>query len=225
VTGEREVQRVRTPRRAAVGAVLAAAAMAVALGAAPLAAQTPTPEPKPTGPPHVHTSAAMFAQCPAIGFDTGCGILIVVNPDGTVSVLTDPSQPPFENVEDTLVGVQNNAQAVVTSLTLTGVTTPDPTFGFDDDGLCHAVGGGAPPPAACPFGSTGYEGPGTSFSNISADMADGTVNFFPGIGPGGTAFFSLEGAISATNLTIAPITVPKPAPAPMVVVVAPRFTG
>jgi hypothetical protein len=195
--------------------------MAVALGAAPLAAQTPTPEPQAPGPPPVHSSAAMFTQCPPIGFDTGCGILIVVNPDGTVSVQTDPSQPPYDNMEDTLIGVQNNSQAVVTSLTLTGVTMPDATFDFDTDGLCTQTGA----PSGCPFGSTGYEGPGTSFSNISADKATGTVNFSPGIGPGGTAFFSLEGKISATNLTIAPIQVPKPPPPPMVIVVAPRFTG
>jgi hypothetical protein len=203
--------------------VLAAAAMAVALGAAPLAAQTPTPEPQPVGPPPVHTSAAMFTQCPPVGFDTGCAILIVVNADGTVSLQTDPSQPAIENSEDTLIGVQNNSQATVTSLALTGVTLPDPTFGFDGDGLCKAVSGQTPPPSGCPFGSTLYEGPGTSFSNISADMANGTVNFSPGVGPGAHAYFSLEGKISATNITIASIPIPKPAPT--VIVVAPRFTG
>jgi hypothetical protein len=210
-----------TGRRAALGAVLAAA-IGVALAAAPLAAQTPTPEPHPTGPAHVHTSAAMFTECPAIGDDTGCAILIVVNPDGTVSLLTDPSQGPFEGSDDTLVGVQNNAHVVVTSLTLTGTSKPPP-FGFEDDGLCVPVGMGTPgPPAGCPFGPTGYEGPGTSFSNISADMSTGTVNF-TGIGPGANTYFSLENVITASNLTIAPIAIPPPAPT--LIVAAPRFTG
>ena len=39
-------------------------------------------------------------------------------------------------------------------------------------------------PAGCPFGATGYEGPGVSFSNIAADSTSGTVNFSPAIPPG-----------------------------------------
>ena len=212
-------------RLAVLGALLAVVSVGGAALATSGAAQTSggtTPsngEPHPPATPNVH--AATFSQCPPIGVDSGCAILIVVNPDGTVSLQTDPSQPPYENDEDTLIGVQNNAQAVVTSLTLTGVTTPKPTFGFDGDGLCTESNA----PSGCPFGSTGYEGPGTSFSSISADKANGTVNFSPGIGPGGTAYFSLEGAISATNLTITPIQVPKPAPAPTLFVQAAQFTG
>jgi hypothetical protein len=171
--------------------------------------------------PNVH--AATLSQCPAVGADSGCAILIVINPDGSVTLQTDPSQGPFDGVEDTLIGVQNNSPVVVTSLTLTGVTTPDATFDFDNDGLCDQT---PPPPLplGCPFGPTHYEGPGTSFTNISADKATGTVNF-AGIAPGGSAFFSLEGAINASSLVILPIPIPKPAAAPTLFVPAAQFTG
>src|SRR4051812_28877753 len=53
--------------------------------------------------------APPFYQCPAIGQDTSCGLVIFVNPDGTTTVLGDPSQPPIDGVEDTLVGVQNDS--------------------------------------------------------------------------------------------------------------------
>ena len=35
----------------------------------------------------------LFTQCPAAGPDTGCGVLITVNPDGSTTVATDPGQP------------------------------------------------------------------------------------------------------------------------------------
>ncbi|HEY6317974.1 MAG TPA: hypothetical protein VI462_08830 [Acidimicrobiia bacterium] len=148
---------------------------------------------------------------------------MVINPDGTVTVLTDPSQGPFDGAEDTLIGVQNNASFTVTHLTLNGVTTPAPTFGFDGDGLCNQGNS----PAGCPFGSTGYEGPNTSFSNISADMADGVVNFTGGLAPGASAFFSLEGVVTAQSVVVPPITPPVTPPVTPTLVVGPvaAFTG
>src|SRR4051794_19912464 len=94
-----------------------------------------------------------FSQCPPVGFDTSCAVLIVFNADGSVSSFNDPSQPPFDGIEDTLIGVQNNSVSRVTSLTLTGPFI----FFFDADGVCSGVnsGGGPgfrPPPAGCPFG-------------------------------------------------------------------------
>jgi hypothetical protein len=140
--------------------------------------------------------APLFTQCPAIGADTGCGILITINANGTTTVAADPSQPPYDGVEDTLIGVQNNSASPVSALPLTGTTLP---FGFDGDGLCAGFVGS---PAGCPFGSTGYEGPNTSFSNISADLNSGTVNFTGGLGAGKSAYFSLEGVIAAGDLTV-----------------------
>ncbi|HZE01506.1 MAG TPA: hypothetical protein VE155_07050, partial [Pseudonocardiaceae bacterium] len=102
-------------------------------------------------------SPAPFTQCPPIGADTaGCGLLLVINPNGTVTALNGSIQGPYEGVEDTLIGVQNNSAVSIPSLTLNGPGA----FGFDGDGLCTASGA----PAGCSFGPTGYEGPSTSFT-------------------------------------------------------------
>jgi hypothetical protein len=129
-----------------------------------------------------------FNQCPAVGLDSGCAILLVVSPGGSLRVKNDPSQPPYDGVEDTLIGVQNDSDQTILSLPLHSTTD---IFGFDGDGLCNVT----PRPAGCPFGVTGYEGPGVSFSGISADKTSGVVNFAGGIPPGGSVYFSLEEAI------------------------------
>src|SRR3954447_6587175 len=49
-----------------------------------------------------------FGQCPAVGADPSCGILIVVNPGGGLTVLKDPAVGPYDGLEDTLVGVLNS---------------------------------------------------------------------------------------------------------------------
>ena len=105
-------------------------------------------------------------------------------------------------------------------------------FGFDGDGLCQIGGFGFPhdSPAGCPFGPTGYEGPGTSFSNISPDTTSGTVDFNPPIGPSGaacasggsggsgtsSAYFSLEESISAADINLGTIASAPPPPGPTV---------
>jgi hypothetical protein len=150
--------------------------------------------------------AALFTQCPAIGLDTGCGILIEIPSGGGAPIITaasSPTQPPFDGVEDTLIGVLNSSSQTITSLHLTSSTD---IFGFDFDGLCTAT----PHPGGCPFGPTGYEGPGTSFANIAGNSLSGDVLFSPGIGPGGTAFFSLEESLSAASFQAAVGNVPEP---------------
>src|SRR5262249_24747705 len=96
-----------------------------------------------------------FRQCPPIGRNTSCAVLITFQKDGTPRVDTDPSQGPFDGIEDTSVGVQNNSNRPVFSITLKSSTD---IFGFDGDGLC----GVNPRPGGCPFGPTGYEGPGVT---------------------------------------------------------------
>jgi cysteine-rich repeat protein len=129
-----------------------------------------------------------FMQCPAVGADGSCGVLLVLNPGGVISVFNDPSQGPFDASEDTLIGIQNNSNATVTSIPL---SSPLPIFAFEGDGLC---GGYIPGPAGCPFGPTGYEGPGVSFSVDSP--FSGVVNFALGIPPGCSRYFSLEEPVS-----------------------------
>src|SRR5262249_1696285 len=126
-----------------------------------------------------------FRQCPPIGRNTSCAVLITFQKDGTPRVDTDPSQGPFDGIEDTSVGVQNNSNRPVFSITLKSSTD---IFGFDGDGLC----GVNPRPGGCPFGPTGYEGPGVTFSNINAGRSSGTVSFAGGIAARGSAYFSLE---------------------------------
>jgi RHS repeat-associated protein len=135
----------------------------------------------PTSPP--------FTECPPIGLDTSCGVLVVVTDSGGV-VLSDPSQPPFDGIEDTLTGIVNNSSGDVSFLALSSNTD---LFGFDGDGLCTQSGA----PAGCPFGPTGYEGPGTSFSDINPDASGGIVHFSPALAPGQTAYFSLEEALTS----------------------------
>ena len=111
--------------------------------------------------------------------------------DGETNVYSDPSQGPYDGADDTLTGVVNNSSQPVGSLQLSSNTA---LFGFDGDGLCTA----SPHPSGCPFGPTGYEGPNTSFSGISADGSGGVVNFVTPLAPGETAYFSLEEALTGT---------------------------
>jgi len=179
--------RLSKPLRATILAILSA--MMALVFAAPVSASTPTPP---------------FTQCPAVGLDTSCAILIVVEPGGSLVSYTDPSQGPFDGIEDTLIGVQNDSKSTVTKIALQGTTFPG-IFEFDGDGLCSGFnesgeegeGGFNPPPAGCPFGPTTYEGPGTSFTIVNGN--EGEVNFTEGgLAPGKSTYFSLEGAISLT---------------------------
>lgn len=141
-------------------------------------------------PTAVAAPGVPFAECPAIGLDTSCGVLVQVT-DGATNIYNDPSQGPYDGSDDTLIGVVNNSSKPVSSLQLSSNTN---LFGFDGDGLCTA----SPAPAGCPFGPTGYEGPGTTFSGVTPDASGGTVSFTTPLAPGATAYFSLEEALTAT---------------------------
>lgn len=146
-------------------------------------------------------SAAPFNQCPAIGAATGCNLLITINPDGSVDTDVDSNQPPYDNIEDQLVGVQNNFNQIINSISLTGYNI----FGFDYDGIALFAPNLSP-------GPTGYEGPNTSFT--ITDFNSGIVNFLNGIAPTESAYFSLEEAAAANQITPTGITttsVPEPA--------------
>jgi len=147
-----------------------------------------------SGTVHASSPRPPFTQCPAVGASPSCAILVVFNADGTTSILTDPSVGPFDRVEDTLVGVQNNSGTTVPNMHISGSSI----FGFDGDGICS--GRYSPAPAGCPFGSTRYEGPNTSFSIV--DSSHGTVIFTNGLASGASTYFSLEGALSAASIKI-----------------------
>jgi hypothetical protein len=170
--------------RASVGLTLAAALCAVG-GAGTAAADTPA------GPP--------FTQCAPVGYDSSCSILLDVNTDNSVSVLTDPSVGPFDGADDTLVGIVNNSTTPVTAVTVTGPGTD--LSGFDYDGLCNANYYGHGSPLGCPFGPTGYEGPGTSLVTAPSLPDEAEVDFSPALQTGQSAYFSLEGALEYAQLT------------------------
>jgi hypothetical protein len=80
--------------------------------------------------PSAAAAAPLFTQCPAIGADTGCAILITINADGSATVATDGSQGPFDGNDDTLVGVQNNTTlSSIPSVQLSS-TSSNPIFAF-----------------------------------------------------------------------------------------------
>jgi lysophospholipase L1-like esterase len=128
-----------------------------------------------------------------VGADTSCALLIYVTSAGATGVAGDPSQGPFDGVEDTLIGVQNDSSFSIGSIPVSS-TSGKALFGFDGDGVCSTFNGLQL--LGCPFGPTGYEGPGVSFTNIAANLTGGTVNFSPAIRPGQHAYFSLEEALA-----------------------------
>lgn len=141
------------------------------------------------------------AQCPAIGYSADCSVVIEIRPSGALVFHVNPSIPPYDNIEDTLVGVVNHSGATVFGIALTG----NDIFGFDGDGAGDPTGSfwaaGSPFGAypGGPFGPTGYEGPGTSFT--VQDSGHGTVNFTNGLNNNDFIWFSLEGAPSAIRLS------------------------
>jgi hypothetical protein len=158
--------RVKRGRAVLVGATVAVTAL---LASTALASAAPTPP---------------FTECPAVGQDTSCETLIVIQSDGSLKAYNDPSQGPFDGIEDTLVGVLNESSSTVSSVKISG---PD-VFGFDGDGICS---GYTPGPPDCPYGTTGYEGPKTEFEVITED--EGSVLFTEGaLAPGESTYFSLE---------------------------------
>lgn len=153
------------------------------------------------GPAFAGTSTTPpFNECPAVGGDTSCGILLIIEPDGTVTALADPSQHPYDGADDTLVGVLNTSSVTVSSLPLSSALTPPP-FAFDGDGICAASI--TPKAPGCPFSTTttGYEGPDNTFTFTPAHPDHGTVNFIHGgLTPGSSTFFGLEGRVTPQPL-------------------------
>ncbi|MFY9824596.1 MAG: IPTL-CTERM sorting domain-containing protein [Thermoanaerobaculia bacterium] len=129
------------------------------------------------------------AQCPAVGQDTGCGVIITVTDSGASVAVT--GQGPYDGADDTLVGVVNNSSLPVSAL---GVASGIAVFAFDGDGLVsYGISGN-------PRDSTGYGGPNAYFTNINAAQTSGMVNFITPIpAGGGMGYFSLENAITAAT--------------------------
>jgi hypothetical protein len=149
--------------------------------------------------------------CPPIGWAATCNLTVTFGGGGSV-VTALGAATPYDGTEDQLVGIINNSGKTLTSITLTGFDI----FGFDGDGAgnpgtgcLNVLGAPNPCPTGGPFGSTGYEGPNTSFSIV--DNSNGTVFFTGGLATGSTAWFSLELAASLRGFTVTGTTgVPEP---------------
>jgi hypothetical protein len=222
--------------------------------------QKPTPHLSPSaslahnvaGAPGGTSTTAPYNECPQIGYDASCGILIVVSnngeqvlqdPNNGVSGTTNPNpgaQAPFDNIEDTLVGIVNQSSKPLYAIQLSGTSTSTPLFGFDGDGICtYAAGGsntaaggytgggggvggtgeppagytgdsyctanqklgGAAPGGADPNGSD-YQGPTSTFTNISPDTTTGVVNFNGGLAPNSSTYFSLEESLTPNQVAV-----------------------
>jgi hypothetical protein len=165
--------------------------------------------------------AQSFPQCPAVEDDTsGCEFLITVTAvDGSGAATnftvatSSPDLGPYDGCDDTLVGILNNSGATLKSVTLSGSVAGDGIFDFDGDGACAAI--------TCTNGAgdtSGYGGPGVNFSAIGGTLdSTGTVNVgctgvgtCAGIAAAGTAWFSLEGTLTASVLGPPPSTTPIP---------------
>jgi len=158
----------------------------------------------------MHAASAFTAppepwnQCPAVGADTSCGLLIVVNSDGSVSIYASATQGPFDSAEDTLVGVQDNCAVcgAVASMPISGSNI----FGLEGDGACSGIYTPNPPAAQCVGGVLSSTDPQDYESSTATfaitDANDGTVNFGPLLTNGSSAWFSLEEPLTATSITI-----------------------
>jgi hypothetical protein len=144
---------------------------------------------------------------------TGCGAVInvfAVDGSGNATsfsvVPNNSTHNPYDNDDDTLIGVQNRSGANLTSITLNSSSAAlDPLFGFETpypgDSPCALNG------ADC-FGVTGYEGPNNTFTGISVDKKSGTVHFTAPIPNGGSTWFALEGtpdSISNAQTVVLPL--------------------
>jgi hypothetical protein len=194
-----------------------ATAIAVPLLTSPVGSAPPADGTAVAGPAASPSVAPQFSECPAIGGDTGCGILITLGPSGaTITSASSPTEPPFDGNDDTLVGIVNNTGFTIPSVNLSSNLD---IFGFDGDGICSGKYGswsgssGCNYPANPPSGysNTGYEGPGTFFTNIAGDQKSGTLNLTGGGGTGlgstgletgSSTYFSLENSLTAADFTI-----------------------
>jgi hypothetical protein len=146
----------------------------------------------------VNTAVPPIAQCLPASPSPSCEIQLVVNADGAVSVKGDPPAGRFNGV-DTLVGIVNHSQQAVHAVT---VTEPGSDLsGFDGAGICGRGHGSWAGSADCPFGPTGYEGPGTSFVTDPSLPDSAQIDFTNGLAPDKSAYFSLKGALASAKFT------------------------
>ncbi|HXX91134.1 MAG TPA: prealbumin-like fold domain-containing protein [Acidimicrobiales bacterium] len=136
-------------------------------------------------------TAASTGVCPTDVHDAhDCNLLITVGPDGSVTLSSPDGADPYDGSDDTLVGIVDDSPAPLSSISLASFAD---IFAFDGDGMCTYTFAEDAYCAGLPPGSSGYEGPDTTFTDIAPDQDSGTVDFTtPLRANGGSTFFSLE---------------------------------
>ena len=146
--------------------------------------------------------------CPAFGYATaGCDLTITVTSSGT-TVATGPSSGiaggTYDGSDDTLIGIVNNSSNPLSSINLSSSTD---IFGFDGDGIDTY---GAPGNSS---DTSGYGGPDTFFTNVNGFASAGTVDFVTALAAnGGSTYFSLEEALTPTQVVVGPTPTVTPEP-------------
>lgn len=151
------------------------------------------------GLPALAGNTPMFNECPAVGQDTGCAVLISVNAGGGLSYQTDFSQPSSFNPteDDTLVGALNDSGATTFNITISG----NGIFNLDGNGACSGLY--TPGPTCDPTQAVttyeGYDLNGNYDALAPANGNSGQVFFFGGLTANDSAWFSLEGVPGDIN--------------------------
>jgi hypothetical protein len=164
----------------------------------------------------IATQPAAAVTFPPVGADiSGPEYTITANANGTFTTTHNYAvATPYDGNDDTYFAIINNSGHVLTSLTLTSATQT--IFGFETDGIDTYTG------VSNAGDTTGYGGPLSHFTNISADLMSGTVVFgtnglnsfgangsCPSTGSGVCAtYFSLEQAVTIDTVVVG---VPEPA--------------
>ncbi len=162
-----------------------------------------------------------FTECPAVGHDTtGCEILIsVTGVDPMTEFATaftvstsSPDLGPFDGSDDTLIGVLNASPIPLFKVFFT-VAPGTGTFAFDDDGACRGTGSPlasiyspGPTAAQCNHGYNTIDAFDYISSNVtfcSFSLAAACVIVGNGqLAPGGTSWFSIPGAVTASEIAM-----------------------
>lgn len=173
-----------------------------------------------------------FPECPAVGLDTtGCELLITVNATTNgiataFSVATSsPDLGPFNGTDATLIGFLNSSPGVLHRV-IFAIAPGLGSFAFNQHGACFGTGSPlvafyspGPTAAQCLNGqywttdAMDYASAGVTFCSFSLANACILVGYAPGLAPGETAWVSLPGVISASQIS-------APEPASLVLIAA-----
>jgi hypothetical protein len=157
------------------------------------------------------TPAPPFTECPSVGYNTSCSLLIYVTNSGdqilddpNATVATDPTPGTYDGADDTLIGILNASSVPLSQISLSSSTD---IFGFDGDGICENPNSTSSlaglPATDCAdvntIDTTTYGGPDSYFTNMNAGDTSGTVNFIKPLAPGSSTYFSLEEALTPAD--------------------------